>query len=222
LTRIAGPSDASGGRATTGGTSTGGSGGSGGSTGGASASSGGTTGGTTGGSAPATGGASTGGAGGTTGGTTTGGAENGGGGAGGTEDPAAVKCAEAPAISEATLEVQGDTCNFADDFAPYEGCTGGLPDGSSDTVYAYTPAETGVYVARLFTDWNAVITVGPVCGEPGGDYQFCADQEDPGEELFVFLEAGVTYYIVVDGNTSRISGPKCGSFTLTLTLQVDE
>jgi hypothetical protein len=197
------------------------------STGGVAESSGGTTGGTAaGGTATGgafTGGTSTGGA--TTGGTSTGGAATGGvstGGSGPTE-PDGYTCESALPFSEETLTLNGDTCEAGTDVALDENCSP-IADhlASPDVVFRFTPSETATYDIALDTEqgaWDAVLTMGPICGEPGQNGEWCSDQGGPNELLeFVSVEAGITYFIVVDGWASDTGHePSCGPFTLTFT-----
>jgi hypothetical protein len=71
------------------------------------------------------------------------------------------------------------------------------------------------------------MTIGPVCGVPGNapnevvDTPWCTDLgfEGEGELAHPLLNAGTTYYIVLDGWGDHPTMPinNCGAFTLSIT-----
>ncbi len=106
----------------------------------------------------------------------------------------------------------GNTCSNADDYdeaCPYTGST------SPDVVYSYTPATDVVVDIDLFgSAYDTKVYVYENAATPGSPYacndDFYFDFVSKIEGLF--LSAGNTYYIIVDGY-----GTDCGDYTLTIT-----
>jgi hypothetical protein len=143
-------------------------------------------------------------------------------------EPDGRTCESALPFSEETLTLSGDTCDAGPDVAIDPDCSPIVdPITAPDIVYSFTPSENATYQVALDTeqgDWDAVLTMGPICGKPGGRPAWCSDQGGPNEFLDrILVEAGVTYYIVVDGYAPEATDPNeppppiCGPFTLTFT-----
>jgi hypothetical protein len=117
---------------------------------------------------------------------------------------------------------QADSCQFGADITIWIGCSGHDLTASPDAVYVFTPSASGLYTIELdttATGWDPVLTVGPVCGDPGSNGDWCADAAGPNELLeYMAFEAGIPYFIVVDGWASDVTHiPSCGPFTLSVT-----
>ncbi len=112
-------------------------------------------------------------------------------------------CASAVAISPASLPFTDDssTVGAANDIDPGPGgCASGA---GPDVVYSFTPSATDTYVAGLSVigaDFDASLYVITNCANPSGSCVGGANEGSfaQGESLAVTLNAGTTYFIVID------------------------
>jgi len=105
---------------------------------------------------------------------------------------------------------QGSTAQYTDD---YFGSCVGL--GAPDVIYEYTPAITGQHTISLGGsdyDTGLYIRTGGAC--PGNAEVDCDDDDGPGltSRIVLTLDAGVTYWIIVDGYA-----PHSGNYSLAVT-----
>ena len=136
------------------------------------------------------------------------------------------------------VPVTGDTCEsaFAVGALPYSavqttagaaadyafgsgdcpGETGGYGAGSADQVYVFTPETAGTYQITLTAEYDSALYVVTDCGAIGTSCAGADDELGAGkkESLNLALEAGTTYYVIVDGWHN--SADKSGAYTLTI------
>lgn len=130
-------------------------------------------------------------------------------------------CALATSIASLPYADAGTTCGFADNYD--EICPFNTP-GSEDVVYSYTATADGTVDISLCgnTAYDSKLYVyKDVCGTiQSGTQIACSDDQcatpslpDPWASSVssVFMEAGSTYYIIVDGY-----GGDCGTYTLNI------
>jgi hypothetical protein len=131
------------------------------------------------------------------------------------------QCANPLTISANSLpaSILGTTTGFLNDYAYAANACPGEPSGwgagSMDVAYSLTPDVSAVYEVSLvtFADFDATLYIVTDCTDPNGTC-LAADEEisgEPGqkvEDIFLYLEAGTTYFIIVDGyaNESNESG----------------
>ena len=125
-------------------------------------------------------------------------------------------CASAIAVDALPYSNMANNTGVGDDYQT-AGC-GGLEKGAGtgDLVYLFTPAVTGVYAIGLAPDpttpMPGMVFVVTDCADiPGACVDASGDLYGGGEYPFK-LEAGTTYYIIVDGWFSSDEGP----FELTI------
>jgi hypothetical protein len=121
------------------------------------------------------------------------------------------------------LTIPGDTSKGADHTSLASGpCAadfGQVGSGANDAIYAITPTRSGVYNVTLqSTTFDAIFYVTAECG---ATIQTCvsvaeAHQNMPSPTLGASLEAGKTYYIVVDGIAVPGAAKTAGSYTLSI------
>jgi hypothetical protein len=124
-------------------------------------------------------------------------------------------------LTEENPTASGNTCDdsLTPDVPIYEGCAGGSYTRGPESVFSFTPSQSGTYnlsVDPLDGGLDAVLTIGPLCADPGNDGEWCAfDFVFEG----LFFDAGTTYFIVVDSWASSVDPDdvSCGPFTLELT-----
>jgi len=102
----------------------------------------------------------------------------------------------------------GDTTNALDTYSALGvGCEPAGTSGGQDVVYSFTPSSTDVFRFHLQElVFDAVITIVSACD--GSSNGVClAGLDSPDEEMMeVGLQAGTTYYIVVDGTDELQNG----------------
>jgi hypothetical protein len=115
----------------------------------------------------------------------------------------------------------GDTLMAAADYGYGAGACPGEASGwgsaAPDYAYAFTPATTGLYQATLTPGYDSNLYIVTDCADVDGTCLF-ADEElgsSASESIQSVLEAGVTYYVIVDGysNTLATNG---GTYTLDI------
>lgn len=136
-------------------------------------------------------------------------------------------CATATVVTALPYSDTGDTCGFGDDYD--ETCGYDAP-GSPDVVYAYTPTTSGCVKASVCsantTYDTKMVVYESATGDPNdcgpyqsGSYRMCSDDTgscpiDEYQSIIdkMYVSAGATYYIVVDG-----FGGDCGQYDLAIT-----
>ncbi|MFH1531664.1 MAG: hypothetical protein ABIK09_13140 [Pseudomonadota bacterium] len=130
-------------------------------------------------------------------------------------------CADAVPVGALPFTWVGDTTGATPDFGYSTGkCppeTGGYGAGAPDEVYAFTPDDTGFYSISLAASYDSNLYVVSNCADVdgtcvAGDEDICSNCT---ESVTPFLNAGTTYYIIVDGysNTNPLND---GAYTLTV------
>ncbi|MFO0548706.1 MAG: hypothetical protein U0271_09980 [Polyangiaceae bacterium] len=138
------------------------------------------------------------------------------------ETPTGTTCASAipVALSNGSSQFTGTTVNGGQHGA------GGCQDDGADILYAVTPASAGFLTASLErgpTDFDSVLWLSQGCNDQQAVTQLlCADSYDAssgqsldgGEVVSIPVQAGMTYYVVVDGWAQGVEG----NYKLTLDL----
>ena len=126
-------------------------------------------------------------------------------------------CAGALPVGALPFTAQGDTTGAGDDYyygfgvcPPEEGAWG---FGAPERVYRLDAAQTGDYGVTVSADYGATIYVVTACDDI--DASCVAGNEEPVGDVSVkaALEAGETYYLIVDGASGGVSG----AYELTVT-----
>ncbi|MFT7624909.1 MAG: hypothetical protein ACI9WU_004100, partial [Myxococcota bacterium] len=110
----------------------------------------------------------------------------------------------------------GDTSEFSGNYGVSSACpgiSGSMGGGSPEVVYAITPTANGALHALLEPSFDALLAVVTDCADTGSTCIAASDNVGD-EEVSWAVEAGVTYFIMVDGYSdfSSLKGP----FTLTI------
>ncbi len=133
-------------------------------------------------------------------------------------------CADALEVTALPFTDDGDSSVYANDYEFGDGeCPGvsyGKGGGSMDAVYTFTPTVSGGYNVDLTSTFDAALYIVTDCADIENT---CVQAEESAfsggtENMVVQLDAGVTYFIVVDGYSG--SSDKSGPYTLTVDLCV--
>ncbi len=126
-------------------------------------------------------------------------------------------CADPFTLTGDPVTASGDTSGASQDFGVQAGECPGLDydrgGASSDHVYAYTPAVDGTYDVSLDPSFDAALYVVTDCAAPGASCLGGSDNLGP-EQVSVSMQAGTTYFLIVDGYSaySNLSG----AYTITV------
>ncbi len=129
-------------------------------------------------------------------------------------------CARAFEIGALPFEASGDTLGGAtDSYHTDQGACAGLERafglGSGDQVYRFAPGTGGDYEIRVEASFNVGLYVVTDCADVAGTCVVARDHAHATETLEQTLEAGKTYFVIVDG-TGNTGGAE-GTYTLTVT-----
>ena len=128
-------------------------------------------------------------------------------------------CAAAIIVGALPAMFQGDTSIANDDYHFKTGsCAGvfsGNGKGSKDHAYLFIPSQSASYVVTLDPEpgYDSALYIVSDCGDVNGTC-LSADEGFGTEEIVLLMDAGIPYYIIVDGygNTWDYSG----AYTLTV------
>jgi hypothetical protein len=131
------------------------------------------------------------------------------------------QCANPLTIDAESLpaSILGTTTGFLNDYSyaanTCQGESSGWGAGSNDVAYSLTPEVSGVYEVSLvtFADFDATLYIVSDCTDIdetclAGDEEIAQGVGEKVEDIFLALEGGTTYFIIVDGyaNESNVSG----------------
>ena len=127
------------------------------------------------------------------------------------DEPFALSADSLPIVADGNTSFFENAMSYGSGACPSD--TGGGGGAGKDNVYTFTPTLSTNYKIVLDADFDASLYVVSDCTDVNAS---CLDGVDFPEELTLFLDAGTTYYIVVDGwsDFSDNSGP----YTLTVGL----
>ncbi len=112
---------------------------------------------------------------------------------------------DAPVVIDGFTTVTGETEEGVDEGFESADCGS---EGGGEAVFQFTPEESGTVCATsVGSEFDTVIYVRTTCGDPESELG-CDDDGDEGTTSRIDwpVEAGVTYYIVVDGYSSSQFG----------------
>jgi|GEM_PF-1416032 len=124
-------------------------------------------------------------------------------------------CSNPILVDTLPFTYDGATTNASNSFELLDGACSTLGWGaaSGDIVFEFTPTVTAYYPIDADYDvyWDHVLYVGTSCGDV--TESTCVASSDPGS-VEPLLEAGTTYYIVIDGYSDTTS--QSGNYTFTV------
>ncbi|MEC9072153.1 MAG: hypothetical protein VX938_07230, partial [Myxococcota bacterium] len=118
---------------------------------------------------------------------------------------------ELPFWGEGSTEGLANAYSYGADTCP--GKSGGAGAGSSEAVWLFEPSSSGIYTLEVEPDFDATLYVVTDCEDVGGTCLAASDGFGT-ETLVLTLDAGTSYYIVVDGWSN--SDDTVGAYTLTV------
>ncbi len=128
------------------------------------------------------------------------------------DDPLAVT--ELPFIAEGSTDAATPNYGYSTGQCPPE--TGGYGNGSNDVVFAFVPPQTGAYTITLTGDFDSNLYVVTDCADIDGSCVAGDEDACTGcvEDIEPTLEAGTTYFVIVDGFGTASN--QSGEYTLTI------
>ncbi len=127
-------------------------------------------------------------------------------------------CGDALLVDAVPFQWSGSTVAAGDDYGYSDGVcppeSGGWGAGAPDEVFLFTPTVTAFYAIQLDASYDSNLYVVSDCADidnscVAGDEDICSSCV---EDVTPLLEAGVTYYIIVDG----FGGGSAGAYTLSI------
>lgn len=130
------------------------------------------------------------------------------------------RCADPHEIDSVPFSGGGSTAGYYQDYGYSSGAcpgeSGGWGAGSNDVVYRFVPEETSLYRMKVNSSYDSNLYVVTDCEDVSGSC--VAGREDKGsqknESFYTTLEAGQTYFVVVDGRGNQSNSN--GGYTLTV------
>ena len=130
-------------------------------------------------------------------------------------------CEQPIVVGALPYTATGSTSELSADYNISSGGCLGVPtstgQGASDVVYAFTPSVEGNYSITVPTVFDVVVYVVTDCTQMSESCVAYSDDAAPNtaETFVVYLAAGETYYIIIDGNSWNTN--LAGEFTFKLT-----